>query len=150
MILTGDEIEQAWKAGTIGIERFEPEHLSPNSYDLALGDRLRRYTGDVMDPDETNRFEEIRISPDGYEMAAGEFLIAFTQERITSPHFVPILHSRSGAARMGLFAHVTGDLLQRGFAGHAMLQLFATLPITIRAGARIAQISFWVPTDELD
>jgi dCTP deaminase len=95
-----------------------------------------------------NSTEQIDIT-DGIRLAAGDFVLAETLERVGSDHFVPLIHGRSGTARLGLFVHVTADLFDLGYYGKSTLQLFATLPISLVPQMKVAQVSFWVPKGEI-
>lgn len=145
MIITGNEIAEQVRRGRIRISDFSPDKLSPNSYDLTLGPVVRRHLPGVLDPLCDNTTEALEIPDAGLEMEADEFLLGESAERIATDHFVPILHARSGIARIGLFVHVTADLLQVGFDGHPVLQLLATLPVRLVRSMPIAQVSFWRP-----
>lgn len=50
---------------------------------------------------------------------------------------------------MGLFIHVTADLIDIGYHGNTTFQFYATLPVRLYPGMKIAQISFWVPKGEI-
>lgn len=149
MILTGPEIKRNVESGHITLLPFDPQMLSTNTYDLKLGDQLLRYTEEILDPAKPMTYEIFNIPPDGYAMKQGEFLLASTSEVLGSDYFVPIIHAKSGTARMGLFVHITADLIDIGFHGQSTLQLFATLPVRIFSGMNIAQVSFWVPKGEI-
>jgi dCTP deaminase len=145
MILTGHEIAAQVRRGRIRISDFTEDKLSPNSYDLTLGPVIRRHAPGILDPRIRHALQTIEIPPAGHPLDADELVLGESVERIATEHFVPILHARSGVARIGLFVHVTGDLLQLGFDGHPVLQLFATLPVLLRRAMPITQISFWRP-----
>ncbi|GAA1579129.1 MULTISPECIES: dCTP deaminase [Streptomyces] len=145
MILTGDEVRQQVDRGRIAISPFDPARCTTNSYDLALGRRVLVYTEEVLDPRRPAAHEIREIPEEGLELSPGEFVLAETAETIGSDHYVPMIHAKSGTARMGLFVHVTADLIDIGFVGQSTLQLYATLPVRIRPGMLIAQVTFWQP-----
>lgn len=149
MILTGHEIQNQVQAGKITITPFNPTHITTNSYDLCLGDKLVRYTSPVLDPKQPSAYEVIEMTPEGHTMQKGDFLLATTAEIVGSDHFVPLLHGKSGMARKGLFAHITADLIDLGYTGRLTLQLYATLPVKIYPGMKIAQVTFWQPKGEV-
>lgn len=149
MILTGNEIVKQVEAGRIRLDPFESRLATTNSYDLHLGDRMIRYTSDVLDPYEEPLYEEFLIPEEGVQMNPGDFLLGMTAERLGSDHYVPLIHARSGIARMGLFVHVTADLIDIGSYGCSTLQLYATLPVRLYRGMRIAQVTFWVPKGDV-
>lgn len=145
MILTGTEISKQVGRGRITVAPFDDVRCTTNSYDLALGNRLVVYKDEVLDPRQEPAHELRRIPEEGYVLAAGEFVLAETAERIGSDHYVPMIHAKSGTARLGLFVHVTADLIDLGFVGQSTLQLYATLPVRIWSGMLIAQVTFWRP-----
>lgn len=149
MILTGKEIEHQHGLGRLNISGFDRSAVTTNSYDLKLGSRLLRYTESILDPKKANPYEIFEIGPQGYDMRPGDFLLGETEEKLGSNHFVPLIHARSGAARLGLFVHITADLIDIGSYGKSTLQLHATLPVRLHAGMRIAQVTFWVPKGEI-
>ncbi|MEV6818517.1 dCTP deaminase [Nocardiopsis dassonvillei] len=145
MILTGARIARAVEDGEITMGPFDRSRCTTNSYDLALGRRVLSYRDEVLDPFRPPDVHAWELPEDGYTMAPGEFLLAETDERLGSDHYVPLIHAKSGTARLGLFVHVTADLIDLGFTGRSTLQLYATLPVRIRPGMLIAQVTFWVP-----
>ncbi|MFJ1706851.1 dCTP deaminase domain-containing protein [Kitasatospora sp. NPDC088346] len=150
MILTGPEIARQVEQGRITMDPFDPARCTTNSYDLALGHRLLVYLDDVLDPRLPSAHETREIPAAGYLLEAGDFVLAETAERLGSDHYVPLIHAKSGFARLGAFAHVTADLIDLGFHGRSTLQLYATLPVTIFPGMLVAQATFWVPYGEIE
>jgi dCTP deaminase len=149
VILTGAEIERQYEANRIKISGFDKRNLTTNSYDLHLGPLLLRYESEILDPAKDNEFEIFDIPPEGYCLDAGDFVLGHTREMIGSDHFVPLIHARSGTARLGLFVHVTADLIDIGSYGNSTLQLFPTLPVTLYRDMKIAQVTFWVPQGQI-
>lgn len=150
MILTGKKIQEEVEAGHIDLEPFLQHKVTTNSYDLALGETVIRYKADVIDPHEPTPFEEIQIPPDGLLLNKGDFVLGHSKERLGSDFYVPIIHGKSGTARMGLFVHVTADLIDIGSHGVTTFQLYATLPVRIYANMPIAQVSFWKPLGDIE
>lgn len=149
MILTGMEIARQVAAERITISPFDSCRCTTNSYDLELGRRILRYTDAVLDPRCRPGHQIAEMTDEGLILAKGDFVLGETVEWVGSDHFVPLVHGRSGTARMGLFVHVTADLVDIGFVGNLTLQLYATLPLRIWPGMRIAQVTFWVPAGEI-
>ncbi|MFD8718526.1 dCTP deaminase [Streptomyces sp. NPDC059629] len=145
MILTGDEVERQIGLGRISMSPFDSSRCTTNSYDLSLGRRLLTYTDAVLDPRRPPSYEIREMPDEGIDLTPGEFVLAETAEQFGSDHYVPLIHAKSGTARMGLFVHVTADLIDIGFLGQSTLQLYATLPVRIRPGMLIAQATFWQP-----
>ena len=138
MILTGQAIHHEYAEGRIRISDFDPDCISTNSYDLRLGDRIVKYREDVLDPRRENAYDEIVIAESGYRLEAGEFVLGHSREAVGSDYFVPIIHAKSGTARLGLFMHVTADLIDIGSYGTVTFQMFATTSVMLWPGCRIA------------
>ena len=150
MILTGKEILRQTRSGRVIIDPFNTDCLNPNSYDVALGLELLRYTSPVLDPRVANPVERLVIPPEGLLLRGGSFYLGGTVERIGSDNYVPMLHAKSGIARLGMFVHVTADLIDIGSVGNLTLQLHPVLDLKVYAGMRVAQVSFWVPNGPID
>jgi dCTP deaminase len=143
MILTGSEIVAQRRMGRIRIDPFYPEQISPNSYDFRLGDTLEMYQSDVLDFKRENPKVKIAIPDDGLLLKTDKIYLGCTEELIGSDHFAAIVHARSSVARMGLFVHVTADLIDIGTYDRWILQLHAVQPVRIFRGMRIGQVTFW-------
>jgi dCTP deaminase len=148
MILTGSEIVAQRRVGRIRIDPFYPEQISPNSYDFRLGDALEMYRSDVLDFKRENPKIEIAIPHDGLVLETDKIYLGCTEELIGSDHFAAIVHARSSVARLGLFVHVTADLIDIGTYDRWILQLHAVQPVRIFRGMRIGQVTFWSVTGE--
>jgi dCTP deaminase len=149
MILTGPEILEQHKIGRIRIDPFRPDQISPNSYDFRLGDVLEVYEQEELDSRADNPRKIIRIPDDGIVLSTDRVYLAQTQEQIGSDYFVPMIHARSSVARMGLFIHVTCDVIELGSHDRSILQLHAVQPVRIFKGMRIGQVTFWSVTGKL-
>lgn len=68
-----------------------------------------------------------------------------SKEKIGSNHFVPIIHAKSGIARLGLFVHITADIIDIGYYGKTTFHLYPINDIIIYPNMRIGQVSFWKP-----
>lgn len=143
MILTGKEIEKQVKKRNIIIEPFKPKNITTNSYDLTLGDSYIVYTGKILDPAKENEYKIKKIPKTGIILKRGDFILGHSKETIGSTKFVPIIHAKSGIARLGLFVHITADLIDIGSIGNTTFQLYATKKIKLYPGMQIAQVSFW-------
>jgi dCTP deaminase len=150
MILTGSKIHEEYDRGNIFISPFHSTHIGTNSYDLKVGSRFLRCTQEVLDARGTNHFESVDVGSEGLRLARGDFVLGHSEEIIGSDHYVPVIHARSGIARLGLFVHITADLLDLGWHGHIPFQFYSTLPIIIFPGMRVAQLSFWKPYGKID
>ena len=144
MILTGEEIKKQVKKKNIIISPFDEKMITTNSCDLRLGDDYLVYTEKVLDPARENKYKIKKIPKNGLLLRQGDFILGHSLEDVGSKKFVPIIHAKSSIARLGLFVHVTADLIDIGSIGNITFQLYATLPIKIYPGMKIGQVSFWV------
>ena len=149
MILTGIQIKEECYKSRIKISPFNEEHITTNSFDLTLGDTLLKYENQLIDAKLPQDFQEIKIDKNGYQMNSGDFLLGHSNEKLGSDHFVPIIHGRSSVARLGLFVHVTADLIDIGWHGQVTFQFYSTLPVKLYPGMRIGQVTFWKPKGEI-
>jgi dCTP deaminase len=150
MILTGPTIRREVQSGRINISPFRLEHVTSNSYDLTLGPGFVRYTEEIIDPAKPNRYHTFHAGPEGIRLGQGDFLLGHSAEVLGSDHYVPIIHARSSVARLGLFVHVTADLIDIGSHGNVTFQLFSTLLIIFIPGMRRGQVSFWKPLGKVE
>lgn len=148
MILTGKEILNQIKDNNIKIEPFIEENINPDSYDISIGNYIYCYENDTIDSLKKNKIKKIRIKDDGYILEKNKFYFSYSNERIYTNEYVPMLHSKSGIARIGLFVHITADLLNVGHNGRALLQLYPTNDTKVYPKQRIGQISFWMIEEE--
>lgn len=134
------------------VEPFIKSHLQPSSLDLTLANGAKRMkvSGDprfwLIDPMRSNElvWEEVSLAPE-YIIPSGGFLLAASAEYFRFPHdMVGRLDGKSSLARLGLMIHSTAGFFDPGFEGTATLEIFncAPLPIVLRQGMRIAQMSF--------
>jgi dCTP deaminase len=143
MILTGSEIVEQHRLGRIRIDPFNPEQVSPNSYDFRLGGTLTMYASETLDFRGENPKTTLSIPDEGLVLRTDRIYLATTEELIGSDHFAAIVHARSSVARMGLFVHVTADLIDIGSYDRSILQLHAVQPVRVFRGMRIGQVTFW-------
>ena len=149
MILTGPEIQRQVELRRIRLSPYETGRVTTNSYDLTLSDELLCYQDECLDPTRASQARQIRIPPGGFALNKGDFFLGATVENVGSDYYVPLLHARSSVARLGLFVHVTADLIDIGFFGRLTLQLYAVTPVKLVPGMLIAQVTFWQPTGEI-
>lgn len=150
MILTGPEIRDQVESGRITISPFDPEQLNPNSYNFRLGSTLKTYRSHELDVRRHNPVDEIRLDATGLELRPDRLYLAHTVEVMGSAHYVPVIRARSGVARLGLFVHVTADLIDIGSVNQWTLQLHAVQPVRIYPNLLVGQVTFWVPTGRIE
>jgi dCTP deaminase len=149
MILTGEEIKKQVKKGNIIIKPFNRKNITTNSYDLTLGEDYLVYTDKILDPARENRYKIRKIPKNGLLLKKGDFILGHSKDIIGSKKFVPLIHAKSGIARLGLFVHITADIIDIGSIGNTTFQLYATRDIRLYSGMLIGQVSFWVPKGKI-
>lgn len=149
MILTGKAIESEVALGRIRIDPFRPGQVSPNSYDFLLGPMLKRYRNYTLDCRKENTTVEIPLGVNGHVLEPGRIYLGHTFEIMGSDHYVPIIRGRSSTARLGLFVHVTADMIDIGSHNQWTLQLYAVQPVRVYPMMRIGQVTFWKPQGDI-
>lgn len=149
MILTGPEIKNQRAAGRLWIDPFEEQNLQPNSYDFTLGPVLLRYKNEGLDSARENPYDLITVGADGYLLDPSRIYLGHTVEIMGSDSFVPIIRGRSSFARLGLFVHVTADLIDIGSHNQWTLQLHCIQPLRLYAGMSVGQVTFWTVQGEV-
>lgn len=143
MILTGPKIKQEVENRNIVISPFNNEQLNPNSYDFRIGNKILVYKNRVLDTRKPNETEEITIPEDGYVLQPDQLYLGHTIEKVGSKVYVPIVRGKSSTGRVGLFVHITADLIDIGYIGQYTLMMHAVQPVRIYPNMRIGQVTFW-------
>ncbi|MEU6935045.1 dCTP deaminase [Streptomyces sp. NPDC046374] len=149
MILTGPEIQRQRARGRLTLDPFDTGRIQPNSYDLTLGPTLLCYADRALDARRDNPVETVVIPDEGLVLEPERIYLGHSVETVGSDHYVPIVRARSWAARLGLFAHITADLIDIGSRGQITFQLHAVQPLRVHCGDGIAHVTFWVPQGEI-
>lgn len=150
MILTGHAIEDAVKKNDILIDPFNIDQLNPNSYDFCLGDTLKVYTKFPLDAKKCNPTKTMTIPKAGLTLHPQTLYLGHTEERIGSNHYVPIIRGRSSTGRLGLFVHITADLIDIGAIGQWTLQMHVVQPLVVYPHMKIGQVTFWCVKGAID
>ena len=143
MILTGPKIKQEVESGKITITPFSESYVNPNSYDLRLGDSLMVYKSTELDTKQENETETFKIPEDGFLLQPDTLYLGHSLEVVGSDVYVPIIRGKSSTGRMGLFVHITADLIDIGSKGKFTFMLHAVQPLKVYPGMRIGQVTFW-------
>ena len=149
MILTGNEIHKQVNKNKIVISPFNAHNLNPNSYNVELGDYLKVYEDEVLDSKKELKTKIIKIPDEGIILEPNKIYLGFTKEQIGSNYFVPTITGRSSTGRLGLFVHITADLVDIGFTGNLTFQLHCVQPLKIYKGIKLGQIMFWKPKGKI-
>ncbi len=149
MILTGPEIEREWGNGRIWITPFSNRQIQPNSYDFRLGEELLYYTEETLDVRRDNPTQTVRMSEGGFLLSPARIYLGHTLEVMGSDTYVPIVRGRSSIARLGLFVHVTADIIDIGSKNQWTLQLHTVQELRIYPYMLIGQVTFWKVQGEI-
>jgi dCTP deaminase len=149
MILTGPEISRQVRMGRITIDPFNASQVNPNSYNFRIGNELKIYCKPVLDCKVENKTETIVMTDQGHVLSPDRIYLGSTLEVMGSRHYVPIIRARSGVARLGLFIHVTADLIDIGSVNQWTVQLHAVQPLRIYPYMLLGQVTFWRPQGEI-
>lgn len=154
MILSDRDIEAALDSGRIQIDPLVDRDLQiqPCSVDLRLGSRFALFRPSAtpfVDPDshDAQALTEIVEVPEGqtFVMHPGEFVLGSTIERIGVPDdLLAKVDGRSSLGRLAILIHATAGFIDPGFRGTITLELsnVGRLPVALRPGMRICQVSF--------
>lgn len=143
MILSGEEIKAQVFAKKIIIEPFALDQINPNSYNFRLGTTIRVYKNPILDVKKENETILIPIPKEGYVLKPTILYLGHTEEVMGSNFYVPIIRGRSSIGRLGLFIHITADLIDIGSVNQWTLQMHAVQPVKIYPGMLIGQVTFW-------
>ena len=143
MILSGHEIEKQVIDNKIKITPFNSNQLNPNSYNFRLGNKIKFYVNNVLDPKVKQEVEEVIIDDKGFVLYPNKIYLGHTFEVMGSDCYVPLIKGRSSTARLGLFIHVTADIIDIGSYNQWTLQLYAVHPVRVYPKMLIGQVTFW-------
>ena len=153
MVLSDRSIRDEISQGRLVIDPLGDGCIQPSSVDLTLAPVFRVFRVgilprpylDVAQPMEgfTELVEVAEDEP--FIIQPGEFVLAATLETITLPDdIVARVDGKSSLGRLGLLIHATAGFVDPGWTGRLTLELsnVAKMPIAVRPGMRICQISF--------
>ncbi|MGQ9571683.1 MAG: dCTP deaminase [Dehalococcoidia bacterium] len=153
MVLSDRSIRDELAQGRLVIDPLGDGCIQPSSVDLRLAPVFRVFRVgvlprpylDVTQPMEgfTELVEVTENEP--FIIQPGEFVLAATLETITLPDdIVARVDGKSSLGRLGLLIHATAGFVDPGWTGRLTLELsnVAKMPIAVRPGMRICQISF--------
>lgn len=151
MVLSDRDIKKELEAGTIGIEPLVKDFIQPASVDVRLGHNFRIFRNSshtVIDPSaaQPDLTETIEVAEgETFVLHPGQFALGTTLETFSLPdNILGKLEGKSTLGRLGLMIHSTAGYVDPGWKGELTLELSnaATLPILLRPGMRIGQLSF--------
>lgn len=151
MVLSDHDIKIELAEGRIVIDPLGEGLIQPASIDLRLGSDFRVFRNSshvAIDPEvhQPDLTEHIVVEEgDAFVLHPGQFALGTTLERICVPDdILAKLEGKSSLGRLGLMIHSTAGYIDPGWNGQVTLELsnVASLPILLRPGMRIGQISF--------
>lgn len=142
-MLTGQEINLRVKKGDIIIEPYKEENLNPNSYNLALDNKLFIYNDFILDMKRDNKITGFNISKNGIILHPNQLYLGRTKEYTETYNLVPCISGRSSIGRLGINIHVTAGFGDIGFKGFWTLEIFVIKPVKIYPDMKIGQIYYY-------
>jgi dCTP deaminase len=150
MFLSDGDIKKAVEAGVITIRDFDENRLQPASYDVILGNKFiltDLHTTTAIDPS-----RKVYADTKEVEVADGESFVLHPnmsvlgtlKDYVGSNEYLIQISGKSSLARIGLVVHNTAGIINPGHFLHITLELanFNTVPIILRPGMPIAQLTF--------
>lgn len=154
-VLTGYMINKMVEMGGIKITDFDKNNINPNSYNLAIGNKMKVYSGikviDLHNPKTYGKTMEFEF-PDreGLLLRPGNLYLIPTRERIDTDLFIPFVTGRSSIGRLGIQCHKEAGLGDIGYHGTLTLQVDVTYPTILYSGDLIAQVYFLTPAGKVN
>ena len=159
MILSDRTMQEELERGRIRVEPLAEGAIQPSSIDLRLGNKMRVFRNNHIShidlrQDTSALTEVVEVQPgQPFFLRPLEFALGVTLEHIVVPNdLVARLDGKSSLGRVGLLIHATAGLVDPGWQGRLTLELMnlAPFPITLFAGMKIGQISFFKMTTPVD
>lgn len=159
MVLSDRDIKKELRAGRLVITPLNEEDIQPASVDVRLGSNFRVFKNSAhayIDPmqQQDDLTEVVDVLPgEAFILHPGQFALGTTLECIGIPNdILGKLEGKSTLGRLGLMIHSTAGYVDPGWKGEITLELsnVATLPIMLRPGMRIGQMSFERMTSEVE
>ncbi|MEI8103665.1 MAG: dCTP deaminase [Candidatus Moraniibacteriota bacterium] len=150
MFLSDGDIKKAVEAGTITIRDFDEARLQPASYDVILGNKFiltDLHTTTAIDPARkvyADTKEVLVADDDAFVLHPNMSVLGTLKDYVGSNEYLIQISGKSSLARIGLVVHNTAGIINPGHFLHITLELanFNTVPIILRPGMAIAQLTF--------
>lgn len=158
MVLTGLEILEQIKVGSIEISDFDIKRLNPNSYNLRLHNELKIYDFDyikqqtqndprnqgqaILDMKMKHPTKNIIIPEDGIILWPDVLYLGRTVERTKTVGFCPQIEGRSSIGRLGIDIHKTAGWGDDGFDNYWTLEIVVTHPVRVYPFVDFCQIIY--------
>lgn len=155
-VLVREDIIEEWKHGSIEIEPFNEDQVSPNSYNVRLDRYLlalpKGYKIDMENPPKREDFKLIDLSKKRYTLKPGRLYLGSTIEKVGSDTFVTSYEGRSSLGRIGFESHICAGLGDVGFKGSWTLEIRVTnptkLPKWTERSFTVGQMVFFVTSSD--
>lgn len=150
MFLSDKDIKTEVADGAIVIKGYDENRVQPASYDILLGNKfLISNTEGLTAIDPVNKIyptqREVTIK-DGepFILHPGSTVLGTSVDYFGSDKYLIQLGGKSSLARIGLIVHATAGIINPGHFLNITFELcnLNSLPIILRPGMRIAQITF--------
>lgn len=148
MILSHQDIKKGIANQDIVVLPLIEEHISTNSIDLTLNEKLKIYTAPVLDIKKENAVKELTIPEEGLVLQPNTLYLAVTNEYTKTKNLVPILYGKSSLGRLGMSVHQTAGFGDDGFGGHWTLEITVIHPVRIYPDMKICQIAYHTVSSE--
>lgn len=158
MFLSDRDIKKSVESGDIEISDFDINRLQPVSYDILLGNKfeiVKSHAISAVDPVK-GIFPETYSTevPDGepFVLHPGRTVLGTSRDTFGSNRYLIHLSGKSSLARLGLVVHNTAGIVNPGHFLNITFELFnaGKVPIILRPGMQIAQITFSEISSELE
>ncbi|EKD44594.1 MAG: hypothetical protein ACD_71C00084G0002 [uncultured bacterium (gcode 4)] len=150
MYLSDRDILGAVQAEKLTLSDFDVARLNPASYDILLGNKFliaERHQSASIDP--VNKilpeYQEVIIWDDEhFILHPGSNVLGHSRDYFGSKEYLIQLSGKSSLARIGLVIHNTAGIINPGHFLNIVFELsnFNNLPIILRPGMRIGQLTF--------
>lgn len=151
-MLSDIKIKEALKSGDVIIRPYNERQLNSNSYDVRLGNFIavpnkNQRIIDVYSKSDIEKFWSIEEVRDIITVYPGETILAHTDEVIgTRKLYAPKMNARSSVMRIGISVCKCAGFGDVGYVNRWTMEItnhHLNVPISLRVGMRIAQISFF-------
>lgn len=142
-MLSGIKIIESVTNGDITICPFNKDNVNSVSYDMEIDNEIIVYEkGTCLDTHKQCPGKKIIIPEEGLTLIPGNLYLGKTKERVCSNKFIPCVSGRSSFARLGIQVHQTAFFANIGHDFNWVLEITATVPVTIHRGDKISQLYF--------
>jgi dCTP deaminase len=143
VILTGSQIADGVRRGTIHIGGFVPSRVEPNSYGFHLAGRLLEGDGGLVDSAAEVRMSEHEIGDCGFVLHPGRLYLGSTVETMGSRYYAATLYADRSVATLGMWIQFSAPLGHSGAILPWTLEIAVARPLRVYRNMKIGKIAFW-------